>query len=570
MQRGKAVDQRDEHRREPCGRDRELEPSPGALDLDDCCYLSPHLEHALPKAGGVRRITRGHGGELSDRHVEGGRGGEDPLEPGHECRQPVVRLVDLELLAQPGEVGPAALVHQREEKVGLVAEVRVEGAPGEAGDLGDLFDGRGMETVRGKDSFTGGHERVAGTGLGFGPRQARGARGRQIDMHDVLGYRVYVNSIVAGGTEDFLLVRHLVLRGSQHEIGRALAEESLRSFPPVPALGGPTPLLNRARRRWFERNWPQHFARLHGIADAYGVDLFDDCAAPCELPAVPFAAGCSALWCPPRSSTDGRTRIGRNFDFMTASAMEIAGLPPEPGQPPMMSRPYVIEAYPEDARASITVAACDLSGCLDGCNDAGLAVVVLADDESTTLRPAHRLQAGVHELQLPRLLLDTCSSVDEAIETLYCTKQYDNFITCHYLVADAHGDAFVWERDTHNAEHVVRAAADDPLTVTNFLLHRYEGTSSLPEDDPSSNMFQRAKILATRAQAAPLSGDDLSAALDAVCVESGDPVARTLWRSLYDLDDRSLTIDFYLGRAPGGCQRRSAPRSFSLGLEAAA
>jgi hypothetical protein len=372
-----------------------------------------------------------------------------------------------------------------------------------------------------------------------------------------------MNSVVAGGTQDFTLVRHLVLRGSQFEIGRALAREVGASFPAVPSSGDP--ILNRARRRWFERNWPQHYARMEGIADAFGVDLLDDDVSVTDLPAVPFEAGCSALWCPPGSALDGHARIGRNFDFATASAFEIAGLPPDSRQPPMMSRPYVIETYPDDGRASMVVAACDLSGAFEGCNDAGLGVALFADDESTTLRPTHQTQAGIHELQLPRFVLDTCASVDEAIEALYGAKQYDNFITCHYLIADAEGHAFVWERDTHNAEHVVRAV-DSPLCVTNYLLHRHAGIASLPADPTGSNMYERARMLDAFASGAPLSPDDVRAALRAVQVDVPEPIGRTLWSSHYDLCERSVTLEFYLGETSqqSARQRRSAPLAFTL------
>jgi hypothetical protein len=376
---------------------------------------------------------------------------------------------------------------------------------------------------------------------------------------------LYVNEVAPGSRDDFALVRHLVLRGSQAEIGRALAEEVKASFFQAPAPADR--VLNRARRRWFERDWPQHYARMEGIAAAFGIELLDDGETAADLPATPFVAGCSALWCPPSASSDGHPWLGRNFDFLTGSALEMAGLPPDPRQPPMMSRPYVLETYPDDGHASIVVTACDLSGCFDGCNDAGLAVALFADDESTTLRPTHQLQAGVHELQLPRLLLDTCTSVDEAIEACYQTKQYDNFITCHYLVADAHGDAFVWERDTHNTEHVVRAI-DAPLCVTNYLLHRHDSIADLPADEPDKNHYQRARTLDHHATTPPLSGPDIRTALHDVRVQGPDPVARTLWCSLYDLDERALTVDFYLGDTQGS-QRRSTPLTYTLALQPA-
>jgi hypothetical protein len=372
-----------------------------------------------------------------------------------------------------------------------------------------------------------------------------------------------MSEVLVGGDKDFLLVRHLVLRGSQRAIGRSLAVEVQRRFMQAPPDGDPLRL--RARRRWFERNWPQHAARMEGIAEVLSPNGGADGSDVTDLPAVPFRAGCSALWCPPSASSDGRARIGRNFDFVTGSALEVAGLAPDSEQPPMLSRPYVIETYPDDGHAALAVAGLDLSGCFDGVNDAGLAVALFADDESDNLRPTLQVQAGLHELQLPRFLLDTCTTVDEAIEALYEAKQYDNFITCHYLVADRDGDAFVWERDTHNREHVIRAI-DAPMCVTNYLLHRHPGVDALPADRPDANMYQRAQILDSRTRTGPLSHHDIADALHAVRVEGPDPVARTVWSAIYDLEARSVELDFYLGETPHGQQRRSPPIQLTLAV----
>jgi hypothetical protein len=75
---------------------------------------------------------------------------------------------------------------------------------------------------------------------------------------------------VAGGPGDFMTVHELRVAGSQAAIGRALAAEAQRYFGWTPAPADP--LRNRARRLWFERNWPQHHARMLGIAEALGLD----------------------------------------------------------------------------------------------------------------------------------------------------------------------------------------------------------------------------------------------------------------------------------------------------------
>jgi hypothetical protein len=50
----------------------------------------------------------------------------------------------------------------------------------------------------------------------------------------------------------------------------------------------------------------------------------------------------------------------------------------------------------------------------------------------------------------------------------------------------------------------------------------------------------------------------------AVWVEDPDPVARTLWSALYDLDERSLSIEFSLGEGEGRRQRRSHDLTYRL------
>jgi hypothetical protein len=380
-------------------------------------------------------------------------------------------------------------------------------------------------------------------------------------------------SVVAGSADDFMTVVHLVVRGSQHDIGRALAREAAAQFTPPPLVVDP--VVGRARLRWFERNWPQHHARMLGAAEVTGLDPTTG-AGVLDLPAVPFAMGCSALWCPRSTGVEGRSLIGRNFDFSTGSVLEMVGLDPDPGQPAMLSRPYVIETYPDDGHAGVVVSGFDLGSCFEGINDAGLVVVLLADDETPGLRPTGGSpQAGLDELQVARFLLDTCTTVSEAKGALYEAKQYDRMIPCHYLVADAHGNAFVWERDTHNIEHVVDA---DPgagaFCVTNYLLHRYAELTALPHDDEATrtgavpfhlNKYERARTLYGRAaKHTTLSAHDIVDMLHDVQADARVPNGRTLWRTLYDVDARSMQATFYLGDEADGSIRRSEPHTFRL------
>ena len=138
------------------------------------------------------------------------------------------------------------------------------------------------------------------------------------------------------------------------------------------------------------------------------------------------------------------------------------------------------------------------------------------------------------------------------------------FQPCHFLVADAGGDSFVWER-TANREHLVEGGGEVQV-VANHLLHGRSPVDDVPAGDGPSATYARARRLtaAVAGRSGPLSGEDIKAAH--ACVHRNDPggPARTLWHGIYDATDRSLEVSFYLGDDGGGGVRRSPYLQFSL------
>jgi hypothetical protein len=111
------------------------------------------------------------------------------------------------------------------------------------------------------------------------------------------------------------------------------------------------------------------------------------------------------------------------------------------------------------------------------------------------------------------------------------------------------------------------------MCVTNYLLHRYASVDALPGDDPNRpdalpftvDMYERARALDRRtAGATQLSTSDLWSAIDEVAVPIDVPGARTLWQTLFDLEDRTMTVRFYLGD-DGHRVQRSDPVTISVG-----
>ncbi|MEU8817545.1 carcinine hydrolase/isopenicillin-N N-acyltransferase family protein [Actinoplanes sp. NPDC048796] len=151
---------------------------------------------------------------------------------------------------------------------------------------------------------------------------------------------------------------------------------------------------------------------------------------------------------------------------------------------------------------------------------------------------------------MPRFLLDRCRTAEEAREALLGAKHYTRYSTCHFLVADATGDAFVWEREGDNAEHIVDAGAE-PLIVTNHLL-------STPAADREDHSHARLRLLERRVS------DGVHAALDLVrAEETAEGQAVTLWRSEYRPATSSMTVRFLLGAEPE--RRYSLPLTITVG-----
>lgn len=382
-------------------------------------------------------------------------------------------------------------------------------------------------------------------------------------------------SIVAGSSTDFMAVRHLDAAGSQVEIGRVLAEQAQRTYgwTPVPADRAKA----RARRAWFARYWPQHLARMRGAAEAVGADPDTDEVYLDGIGGLPTGSACSASYYPPDGTSDGRAVLGRNYDFFTTSASELFALmsgaqAPDGHEPPWSSRPYVLTSTPDDGPATTVLTMNELDGCMEGINEHGLAVALLIADAESAAAPAGAgPQVGLSSTQLPRFLLDTCSSAAAAADALLDAKQYDLGMPLHYLVADPSGDAFVWERGPGGDEHIVRVPPSSPagaLCVTNHPLHRHPDPAELPADNVETMLtYERYRRLAERSTGAGRAGDRMRAALDAVRVDAATDTPypiRTLWRTVFDLEDRTMATHFYLGDAADGTPRYSPELEFGV------
>jgi hypothetical protein len=390
--------------------------------------------------------------------------------------------------------------------------------------------------------------------------------------------------IAAGDVNGPVAVRHLVLRGSNPEIGVHLAtlarDRHQVRMTPVPAEER---TKARVLARYHAERFPIHYERMQGVARVFGMDLdagdIDPSGLFYNLQGEP-RPGCSVTFYPPSTTAGGTGILSRNYDFTTGT---LDGRAPPPGRLGATSRPYVLELHPDQGHASIAIVAYDLvGGVLDGINDAGLAVALLADDESAERFPRADgppvFEVGLYELNLPRFLLDNAADCDEAAALLLSSKHYVSYIPVHYLVADRHGRSFVFETSLADGrEHVIEGDGA-PQVVTNHPLHRYGKDRELPEPpagSPESSYGRYRELCARTAPGtAPHTIESIKAAHAAVSVRgpaapaAGKAIHRTLWHALYFLDERRLSADFYLGEGePSAQDKRETPMRRSGYLE---
>jgi hypothetical protein len=380
--------------------------------------------------------------------------------------------------------------------------------------------------------------------------------------------------VIAGGPSDSLEVRHLVLTGTNEEIGLALATIARERYGTRPEPSR-EPLRTRAARRYIEHNAPYIYERMRGVAAAYGKRVDDDAWDFSGLGFTELRAGCSIVHLPP-ASTGGSSVVSRDYDFSTGS-LSFGSL--APGMLHPTSRPYLIELHPDRGYASIAMVAYDLlSGVLDGMNSEGLVVTMAMDDEifeSKQMEPTFGPSVGLGVLQTLRLVLDTAANVDEAKEILLQTKQYYEFVPCHFLIADRSGRSFVWEYSSlHNKEYVIENPGK-PLVMTNFTLNKHMEGDAPPTVEQAKGVCRRYIYLTERLATGGTISEELlmrtHRGVDAQApVKATDtrPPIRTFWHALYYPEERRVKFSYYLGDTATGI-RRSDYLEFKLAATAA-
>lgn len=378
-----------------------------------------------------------------------------------------------------------------------------------------------------------------------------------------------VATVIAGSNSDALVARHVRLAGSEKEIGRKLA---ILGNSHAGMVGRVEPKIGRERSDWFRKNWPQVSDRGLGVAAEHQIDPKDtgqDIYSLSYNVRAPF--GCSCSYYPPDRTTTGHALLSRNYDFSTGTLAELTGRAKTPGLRGFTADPYLIETRPDKGFDTLMMVSYDLvAGCIDGINEYGLAVALLADDQAQSAKRADGPQVGLGEIEVPRFFLERCRNVDECVALAKKIPYYFTFIPCHYIVGDPSGRSAVIEWEASSKKLHVIEGGKKPQVVTNHLLSAYSDSMAKADDGPGGSFTRFKKLRRAIDPRGRMSKAEIIEFHQSVMPRGGAPVdrpvGRTLWHSLYDLNDRSLSISFYLRdseKAPMG-QVRTPHKLFKL------
>jgi hypothetical protein len=145
--------------------------------------------------------------------------------------------------------------------------------------------------------------------------------------------------------------------------------------------------------------------------------------------------------------------------------------------------------------------------------------------------------------------LDTCSTANEALRALKQMGHYHVAIPVHLLIADKHGDSFVFEYSPDGSRKVfVQGSVTSPLKVTNFQLNRLSDPNmkKMMESRSDENGYDRYQVLEKLIDKIqfPMTEKLIQETNAAVYVleNNGEILDRTLFHCIYDTSSCSVKI----------------------------
>lgn len=357
-------------------------------------------------------------------------------------------------------------------------------------------------------------------------------------------------------------VRHIALRGTNQEIGQAIARISKDDYQ---AQCFPFATLENKQRRnsYIQENFPALAERQKGVAACFGWeenDLHDSSSLWYDLQPV----NCSAVYFPKTVTASGHSFQARNMEFYTVDMYGFINPGSSGKGNKLFSRNFVMETYPQDGGfSSLVLGTFDLmNGSYDGFNEHGLCISGLVDQNlarKTVAFDILEMQEGLSYPQMVKALLEGARTVDEAKQLVSGLKVYFPMDGIHFLIGDREGKSMILEFSEDDlSPRFIDAAAPGPAIMTNHPVAQYPTIDTFPPVDQARpyDTFYRYLRLNHFLQASAFhkyTPDDGLYAMSMVYGYVNDasegtamPLPlRTVWSLVMDVDDLSMKIRFY-------------------------
>lgn len=251
--------------------------------------------------------------------------------------------------------------------------------------------------------------------------------------------------LLKGDADNYTELRHIVLKGTNEQIGEALGEIAKENYN-VSLYPYADPIYAQARLDYMQRNYPAFYERMKGVAAAYNVPLNSNL----DLGALVYDVenpDCSMIYFPSSVTSNGHVMVCRNIDFFKENFDAL--VKNKTNQPDIFARPFVLETYPSDGGySSLVLGTVDLMQVgFHGFNSQGLGV----DSQYDLYRPSARSSlaggrnSGIAEFGLLRMILDNCKSIDEAKILLLNSRIYFEQFPQHFMIYDKYGNSTIAE-----------------------------------------------------------------------------------------------------------------------------
>jgi hypothetical protein len=170
---------------------------------------------------------------------------------------------------------------------------------------------------------------------------------------------------------------------------------------------------------------------------------------------------------------------------------------------------------------------------VDGINEKGLSINCATNGEEYYWEEPYPQQPAVFSGHMARIVMDTCATVDEAIELIGSVRVWFPNEGLHWIIADASGKSVVVEFDLDRNMVVLDKNGPYEL-MTNTALQKGE--------EYVMNNCWRYRTAKPMIETGILDSSDMFDVMNTIRPTSGG--SRTLWTSIMDLNNRSFEVYF--------------------------